>query len=556
MPPLDSATLFEQPGGVWQSHTQGDQEPVPPNFQGWPAFSLKIPPGSHQYFIRVRTDTAYTLPLMLRSPEGLQKNEAQNNLIFGLFVGGAFVLAFYHGFLFATIGRKEYAYFALFLIFMPLYFFAKEGSLVRLLYPGSLFWKANGLAFALAFTGIFFSLFAIKLLELKKVSRGWYGYYNAGILLSLPTFVLGILFEDNSAAKWITWVGLAIVCMSPVASGWVYFKTKNSSAIWLTLAITGFALQALVDGLVVYEVSGVGFSLKYGYTLGLAWIGLTLAVALGLSFRNSQKRQAQMQLEMISLLEDQSHKLKQMVAERTYELQKANEHKDQFLAIIGHDLRGPINNVTWLFNNLDQTQEALDAEMIDEIRSSMNNTQHLLEDLLSWATNQLGNIQYSPEPILIEPWVNEVVSVFAGQAKEKEIEFLVSLEAGAEEVYADKAMVSTVLRNLISNALKYSHPQSSVEITAQSGPKEVRFSVTDTGIGMSLSTQEKLFKIDQKMSSHQGTNGEKGTGMGLIFCSDMVKKNGGMIGVQSQEGAGSTFWFTLPRLDPSATKER
>ena len=168
----------------------------------------------------------------------------------------------------------------------------------------------------------------------------------------------------------------------------------------------------------------------------------------------------------------------------------------------------------------------------------------LLENLLTWSRLQQGAITYTPEEFDLTDLVEDVVLLFTESAERKQI----TLKNECEDrlnVYADEAMINTVLRNLVSNALKFTHSGGSIRIFAHPTGQRVEIGVADTGTGIPLEDLPKLFRIDAQYTS-TGTAGEAGTGLGLSLCQDLVTKHGSAIRVESKVGQGTTFRFTLP----------
>jgi signal transduction histidine kinase len=173
----------------------------------------------------------------------------------------------------------------------------------------------------------------------------------------------------------------------------------------------------------------------------------------------------------------------------------------------------------------------------------------LLENLLTWSSLQRGVMQYRPEKLPIDGIIRENIGLFGPKAEQKQIT-LTHTVSESIRAYADYPMIDTVLRNLISNALKFTHAGDRVEVSATQIDDEIEITVSDTGVGISHKDLAKLFQIESKYT-RMGTAGEEGTGLGLILCKELVKRNNGRIWVESEEGQGTTFKFTLPKAHPN-----
>jgi signal transduction histidine kinase len=232
-------------------------------------------------------------------------------------------------------------------------------------------------------------------------------------------------------------------------------------------------------------------------------------------------------------------------------LKELNATKDKFFSIIAHDLKDPLQflllSADLLYNQYDLFNETKRKDYIHRFHNSSQQLSALLENLLVWARLQSGSIETKPGKIDIGALVTESIDLLKGNAQKKDIALSSQIGPGIA-AFADKNMIRTVLRNLISNAVKFTPPGGTVKVTASTSPKGdwLEISVSDTGVGINRQDITGLFRIDVKKST-RGTDNEKGTGLGLILCKEFVEKNNGSIKVTSTPGKGSCFTFTLPR---------
>lgn len=231
------------------------------------------------------------------------------------------------------------------------------------------------------------------------------------------------------------------------------------------------------------------------------------------------------------------------------ELRDANASKDKFLSIIAHDLKSPLaalRSMLDLLNaDLADFSESDVKEIIGEMDNSAKNVFELLEDLLSWSRAQTGKIQFNPDNIDVKMIIENTISLMKHAADKKNIN-LYSDVTESIICYADANMISTVLRNLVSNAIKFTLPAGEVGVKMVHHETFAEFSVNDSGIGISTENMDKLFKLDTHLTT-LGTSQEKGTGLGLILCKEFIEANDGKIMVESHQGKGSSFKFTLPK---------
>jgi PAS domain S-box-containing protein len=228
-------------------------------------------------------------------------------------------------------------------------------------------------------------------------------------------------------------------------------------------------------------------------------------------------------------------------------LRELNAQKDKFFSIIAHDLKSPFNSIMGFSELLVEQVNDKDYDGIGKyaniIRQSSNRAMDLLLNLLEWSRSQTGRMEFNPEHFEISDFISENVILFDEIAGQKSISMVKKLPFRIP-VYADKAMISTVLRNLISNAIKFTKPGGEIIIAATENQTEIVVSVNDNGVGIPQDMLGKLFRIDENYTT-SGTNNERGTGLGLILCKEFIEKHSGKIWVESREGEGSTFSFCL-----------
>ena len=230
------------------------------------------------------------------------------------------------------------------------------------------------------------------------------------------------------------------------------------------------------------------------------------------------------------------------------ELNELNAMKDTFFSILAHDLKNPFSSLYSIsglvVQNFKDMEEEEQLSALKKIEDSAKHIYNLLDNLLIWSQSQKGDIEHQPEKFSLSTLIHTNINLHKIAAEHKGVH-ITSEVSGELFAYGDREMISTVLRNLINNAVKYSHKGGLVEVNVADKSDKLEVMVSDQGIGMSGENAEKLFRIDAKYKS-PGTMGEKGTGLGLILCKDFVENNNGRIWCESQEGSGSTFHFTIP----------
>ena len=225
-----------------------------------------------------------------------------------------------------------------------------------------------------------------------------------------------------------------------------------------------------------------------------------------------------------------------------------NEHKNRLVSLIAHDLRGPLGmNVSFLRSIVDDYYGYTSEELITSLRlitKSSENCFDLIDELLLWARNQLNGTTYNPALLNLQTIILKIVDNLWELAQRKNIQLKTNFDY-CSEVFIDYDMFAIVLRNLITNAIKFSFEEGIIEIETEMFGDEVKVSVRDFGTGMSQELVQKLmYKLNHE--STYGTSGEKGTGLGLFMTKDYIEENGGRLGIESTPGEGSTFYFTVP----------
>ncbi len=229
------------------------------------------------------------------------------------------------------------------------------------------------------------------------------------------------------------------------------------------------------------------------------------------------------------------------------ELNELNATKDKFFSIIAHDLKNPFHSILGfteiLLSNIDLNETEKVKQILTHIKEVVHNTNELLENLLEWARSQTGAIQPNPKNFKLQDAAALIIKIFEKQASTKKIVIKKDIPQDLI-VFSDEQIFNLVLRNLISNAIKFSNIGGVVTVSAIQRDDDVMLSVQDNGLGIPEEIRESLFKIDAKFSA-KGTMGEKGTGLGLILCRELVEKNKGYIFADSVFGKGSKFSFTI-----------
>lgn len=238
-----------------------------------------------------------------------------------------------------------------------------------------------------------------------------------------------------------------------------------------------------------------------------------------------------------------------LIQKRNMELSELNSTKDRMFSIIAHDLKGPIGNLQQLLEIIDHDinkgNTANVYELLDILKGTSRTAFELLDNLLAWARSQLNAISINPETFDLSSTITDALNLLNGNLMQKNISLSREYQ-GECMVFADKAMIETVIRNLLSNAIKFTPANGNITITLETNELDTILSVKDSGIGIEEERIEKVFNFAETQST-RGTEGEKGTGLGLILSKEFMLKNNGRIWFESAVNSGSTFYIALPR---------
>jgi signal transduction histidine kinase len=264
---------------------------------------------------------------------------------------------------------------------------------------------------------------------------------------------------------------------------------------------------------------------------------------------NQLVKKIRRQLQVLGTQNVSLTRLNQKLTQSELELQEASQIKDKFFSIVSHDLRGHTGNIVSIAKILDQDKEEISAKeqstFIQYLRESSQNLQMLLDNLLNWAKTQMNDHTLSPRAFDITQLLENNTRLFADHALRKGIHLTFD-DSSVSRVYADKDMVDFVIRNLVSNALKFSRSGDQIALTAYESNAEVWVEISDTGVGMTQEQMDQLMTNIEENHSTKGTENEIGTGLGFAICRDFISRNGGQITIESELQSGSRFSFSVP----------
>jgi len=315
----------------------------------------------------------------------------------------------------------------------------------------------------------------------------------------------------------------------------------------------------LINKLKYNELNATG-ELELKGKLSAIWLGVPLKVAgkiigvIVVQDYENEKAYGDDELQLLVFVSEQvaqaieRKKNAEAISAYAEELKQLNLTKDKFFSIIAHDLRGPFNTTLNLSQILIDEVESLSRqdikEFTTEIYKALKGQFKLLENLLSWSRLQLGRMEFIKKRIILKELTDEIVEIVSGSSKQKQITVINEVEMSFE-IIADINMLRSILYNLIANAIKFTQSGGQITIHSQMINDYAHITVSDTGVGIEKDLADRLYRIDSQQTT-VGTNGEKGTGLGLILVKEMVEKHKGEIMLNSIPGKGSEFTFTIP----------
>ena len=251
--------------------------------------------------------------------------------------------------------------------------------------------------------------------------------------------------------------------------------------------------------------------------------------------------------KLIQKLNNQLEQKATTLEESKQKLTYANETQEKLFSIISHDLRSPINalmNLLLLIKNGDIKPDDF-LNFVPKLYNDVDAMSFTLNNLLNWSKSQMNGFVNKPEKLNVHTSVNDSIHLLQENANQKNITVKNNIPEAAQ-VFCDRNQFNLIIRNLLNNSIKFTPTGGEIILDATLKNKHWQVTIQDNGVGMSPEVKNKLFKPDSSLQSAYGTNKEKGTGLGLLLCKEMVENNGGVIGVATKEGEGTTFYFTVP----------
>ncbi|HTE32023.1 MAG TPA: sensor histidine kinase [Chryseolinea sp.] len=562
--PLDKVDFYLQDdSGNWMHEKAGDMFPIVIRdvMYRHPVFSVNIRPASSRTaYLRVETSSSVQVPAILWRPDVFSRVSSHLQFINGLFYGAMVLMTLYHLFLFFSLRDRITLFYVMTLIAMTNIVSFFQGYNFLYLHPkhpyfNDLFAIFSGPAFILCST-----LLTRAFLKLRQFSR-WLDY--ALMINMLIDIVMGfamLIFFRQISYKYHHYLILSH-CIIAVISAWYCLSKRYRPARYYMVAWIAPFLAAAT-----FTISNLGFvpgllSMNYaGLMAGCILQTLFISFALGDRWNTLEKENQQAKEMELKRGQEENGRLEMEVELRTakilqqnLQLEEVNNVKDKLFSVVSHDIKGPLSSLHLALTLA--KSGSLNAQEFQHISSQLDQrlgqTTEFIDNLLQWAKLQMKGETFEPDKIDLSRLATESVNLLEHECKQKKIRLINNLN-GPLEAFADINMVRSILRNLLTNATKFTPVEGSITISAYTIDNRIIISVADTGVGIPKSNLGRLFTLNSIAT--EGTQSEKGTGLGLLLCREFVEKNGGKIWFETIVGQGTTFYFSLPVYKASAQR--
>ncbi|HAS40711.1 MAG TPA: hypothetical protein DCS93_09545 [Microscillaceae bacterium] len=431
---------------------------------------------------------------------------------------------------------------------------------VGVTFVGSLVWATLSIAYQLYWVAVFPSAFI-----LVTVANMYYLYAtrNFRIVRFIQVFAGMVLpFMYQWMLGGFTATGAVMLWSLLALFSLLSFTQIQHATYWIILFIVLLVISAIVDHHVMVNIPPVlsdEGTQKFFFTLNIGSIGILSFFVIRAyvivninrhqenKLLNTQKEELVHKNQEIRQKNEEILTINEQIKNQQEELHHLNQFKDKLLSIISHDLKSPLNTLQGtlsLFEAEVLTPEELQKLAI-ELRSKMQATRYLMENILQWAMMQMEKVTFNPCPIDLCALVTDTLHVL-DVTQNKSIQLHNHVHQGTT-IFADQQMIALVIRNLTSNAIKFTHQNGQIQVSAQRhNHSHIEIAVQDNGLGIPENVMPYIFDSNHTYST-EGTAQEKGTGLGLLLCKEFIEKNHGKIWVESTQGVGTTFKFTLPQ---------
>lgn len=542
----------------------------PPKYLPYHYYYLKLSTQKQPktYYLRIGKSFGRTHKFQIGKIEDIVQQQKKYDYIAIAFISLIIALGIYNLFLFYYIHEYAYIYYAGYLL------------MTALVNPFSYGFYDFGY---IGFTNYFFiwqmplplfvTLFTTSFLKLKQTSPRWNIWVWFLTILLVVVIPFAHLFWSSIELADIYDTIVSLYAVNLLILGYYLLYKGHANLVFYPIAWTFAISGVLTRILTIHGILPPYVIFENALYIGIGIESILFSLALGYSYNRLRTEKEIAQTKNLKLIQEQNEVLEKKVKHRTEELQAMNEElvqsneelrllnekldqqgkelkqlntsKDQIFAIIGHDLRSPISSLYSLLLMIKKEEMDIEYlyELSDKLHQNVENIYSTLENLLSWAKSQMEGIVTEPQVVSLFELAREPQNLLSQAARDKNIQIVNEIDPSIK-VFADPEQVRMVIRNLLSNAIKFSFSGKTITIASRKQDSFQEIAISDEGAGIPPEKVGQLF--NRKISeSTYGTQGEKGTGLGLFLCQEFIENNGGKIWAESEEGKGSTFYFTL-----------
>lgn len=565
-PLIDSVDLYVvgEKGSVIQHDVDGTMLPIYDRDLYGNHIKFKLKKGLYTYYIRTKTTYTLQLPIKIKSFETVYKEHTSENFWLGIYLGVSLLIVFFLSFLWLLSRDKVYIYFILHTVSLAIINIHLKG------FANLLFWSKAPLInlyqpsiFALTLFALSFAMFFLETSSKHPKIHRW---LVASLWATVLVFPIDILGFHQIALQLVKALVLISSILMVIAGFVAYNKGFKPARLFIAGRII-FLVSLLLNILQRVDILSYEFSIIYALQIGSLINILLLSFALAdrlkilCGKKEIEKEEiyakikvneelVRQQNALLSLkVEERTREMKrqtQILEDQKSQLEELNKTKDKIFSVIAHDLRGPLGNVSQLADMMVIDENLRNEETIELLKDASKRSFNLLDSLLHWAKAQFGDSEYQRSKLNLKELAENTLKLYHLKATAKEIKVTNNVPNNLF-ANADKNMIDTVIRNLLSNALKFTIVGGTIELGGSKDEEKgiVKFWVKDSGMGISKDKLETIFEAG-KNKSVIGTDSEVGSGLGLVICKDFVEKNEGTISATSNQGRGSTFSITLP----------
>jgi len=545
----DYITFYKKDRGFWESVETGDFLPFRTKEIESRTFTFKMQPENESvYFIKIMGITN-RMNFTITSPEELFSGETKNNLILGIFFGLVFAMVAFNSFVYFTTKSTSNILYVLYLFFYGVFIATIQGYGHRFIFPDTAWMLNNGVAIQNALTQIFMCLFTMSFLRLKEASPRLNNLLKFIIFANVLLILSSLIFDFSINYKFI-FVNVSMLFPTIFFVGVYRSWMGDRPAKYYLLS---FSFMLLGVALFVFMIVGalpINFWTRYSILLGNAAQIIILSMGLADQFKKLQEEALHKEEEAARNLQREVDRQTIELRSKTEQLEDLDQKKTSFFQNISHELRTPL---TLIMNPLETIQKRYkDDEDVIVANKNSKRLYRLLNQLLDFQKLSAGKKELTLNKLNLVSFIHTCGDMFRSSCTLKEIDFRLTLNNGPFNadsvpvfVKGEIDALEKIVFNYLSNALKYSPIKSKITLGLEKSEGEVKISVTDEGKGISKENQAKLFQVFSQVDESV-TREYEGTGLGLALVKDLATHLKGEVGVESEEGKGSTFWIKIP----------